>query len=112
MHTVLETPAYLAAAKTAGMTETEQTDIVDFLAADPQAGDVIKGTGGCRKFRFAKAGKGKSGGYRVVTWYGGGDIPVFLLTVFAKGRQANLTPQERNSLAKLTAAINRARKRP
>jgi hypothetical protein len=64
----------------------------------------------CRKFRFAKEGGGKSGGYRVVTWFGGGDVPVFLLTVFAKGRQATLTPDERNGLARITAALKRARK--
>jgi hypothetical protein len=70
----------------------------------------LQGTGGCRKFRFAKEGGGKSGGYRVVTWFGGGDVPVFLLTVFAKGRQATLTPDERNGLARITAALKRARK--
>jgi hypothetical protein len=82
----------------------------DFIAANPQAGDVLQGTGGCRKFCFAKEGGGKSGGYRVVTWFGGGDVPVFLLTVFAKGRQATLTPDERNRLARITAALKRARK--
>ena len=87
------------------MTETEREDIALFLAANPQAGDVIKGSGGCRKFRFARSGKGKSGGYRIVTWYGGGDIPVFLLTVFAKGQQANLSQSECNALTKLAKTL-------
>jgi hypothetical protein len=55
----------------------------------------MKETGGCRKVRIAKDGEGKSGGYRVITWFGAGDIPVFLLSVFAKGQKANLSKKER-----------------
>ena len=40
--------------------------------------------------------------YRLITYLGGNDIPVFLLTVFAKGQKANLNQAERNALAKLT----------
>lgn len=62
----------------------------------------MQGTGGCRKLRYRKPGTGKSGGYRVVTWFGGDDIPVFLLTMFGKNERANLSKAERNGLAKLT----------
>jgi hypothetical protein len=41
----------------------------------------------------------------VITWFGGGDIPVFLLTVFAKGQKANLSAKECNALAKLTGTL-------
>jgi len=105
MQTVIETRPYLAAAAAAGMSETECENTVTFIAANPQAGDVMKGTGGCRKVRIAKEREGKSGGYRVITWFGGGDIPVFLLTVFAKGRKANLSDKERNALAKLAGTL-------
>ncbi|MGH6917800.1 MAG: type II toxin-antitoxin system RelE/ParE family toxin [Geminicoccaceae bacterium] len=50
-------------------------------------------------------GKGKSGGYRVITFYSGGDFPVFLLTVFAKGERADLSKAERNALAQLTKVL-------
>jgi hypothetical protein len=76
-----------------------------FLAENPEAGDVMKETGGCRKVRIAKDGEGKSGGYRVITWFGGGDIPVFLLSVFTKRQKANLSNKERNALAKLTGTL-------
>jgi len=66
----------------------------------------MQGTGGCRKLRHKKPGSGKSGGYRVVTWFGGGDIPVFLLTVFGKNERANLSKAERNELAKLTGTLS------
>ncbi|OHC83162.1 MAG: hypothetical protein A3G73_03315 [Rhodospirillales bacterium RIFCSPLOWO2_12_FULL_67_15] len=53
---------------------------------------------GARKVRFAGRGKGKSGGYRVITFFSGPDIPVFLLNVFAKGDKADLSQGERNAL--------------
>jgi hypothetical protein len=48
--------------------------------------------------RVAGRGKGKSGGYRVITFYSSPAIPVFLLTVFSKGRKANLRDAEVNEL--------------
>ena len=105
MQTVVETAPYLAAAKNAGMTEAEMVAVVDAIAANPSIGDVIVGSGGCRKVRFAGRGKGKSGGYRVVTFYTGQDVPAFLLTVFGKGAKANLSKAETNGLAKFTTIL-------
>ncbi len=75
------------------------------MAENPQIGDLIEGTGGCRKFRVARPGQGKSGGYRVISFYYSEGIPVFLITAFAKNQQANLTKAERNSLSKLSALL-------
>ena len=105
MHTVIETNAYLAAANDAGMSEQERQNVVDVLAADPDAGVVMRGCGGARKLRIAKPGTGKSGGYRVITYYGGAVMPVFLLTVFGKGEKANLTDAECNTLAGFTKTL-------
>ncbi len=105
MHTVVETESYLRDAKSAGMTEDERNAAVDLVATNPEAGDVMQGTGGVRKARLAGRGKGKSGGYRIVYYFGGGDIPVFLLTVFGKGEKANLTQGEKNALRSLTATL-------
>jgi hypothetical protein len=63
MQAVIETEGYLRNAKDAGMTEDERTAAVDLIAANPEAGDVMQGTGGVRKARLAGRGKGKSGGY-------------------------------------------------
>ncbi len=87
------------------MSEAEIDSLVTFLAENPKAGDEVAGTGGCRKVRLAGRGKGKSGGYRVVTFFTGQLMPVFLITVFAKGEQANLSKAERNELRKLTKSI-------
>ncbi len=91
MHTVAETPAYLVSAKSAGMTDAEMTSAVNMIASDPLQGDLIKGSGGCRKVRVAGRGKGKSGGYRVVTYFAGADYPVFLMAALSKGSAANFS---------------------
>lgn len=105
MQTVAETESYLRDAKDAGMTEGERIAAVDLVAANPEVGDVMQGTGGVRKVRLAGKGKGKSGGYRIIYYFGGGDIPVYLLTVFSKGEKANLTQGERNALRAMAAIL-------
>lgn len=100
MHTVVEIPEYLIAAKKAGMTDDERQAAIDLIAANPEAGDIMLGTGGCRKVRIARQGGGKSGGYRVITYYTTDQQPVFLMTVITKGRQANLTDKQKNELRK------------
>lgn len=105
MHAVVETKAYIMAAKGAGMSEEEMQAVVDAVAADPEGGAVMRGCGGARKFRYAKPGKGKSGSYRIVTYFGGETIPVFLITVFGKGEKSNLSDAEKNQVAKLTKRL-------
>jgi hypothetical protein len=60
------------------------------------------GCGGARKLRVTRPGKGKSVGYRVITYFGGDEVPVFLLTVFPKNMKSNLTKVEQNAFAKAT----------
>jgi len=86
MHSVIETDQFLRDAKAIRLTDEERDEIVGFIAANPQAGDEIRGTGGARKIRWAGKGKGKRGGYRVFTFYSGDDIPVFLLRIISKNR--------------------------
>jgi len=87
------------------MSEEERIAVVDLIAADPEAGEIMPGCGGARKLRVAKPGKGKSGGYRVISYFAGDDVPVFLLTVFGKNEKTNLTKAERNVLAGLTKTL-------
>ncbi len=107
MQTVVETPDYLRDAKAAGVGEDERRSIVDYVAANPAAGDMIVGSGGARKIRFAAPGRGKSGGYRVVTYYGGGELPVFLLNIFKKGDRINLRKAEVNELREELSGLAR-----
>lgn len=68
------------------------------MAAEPDAGDVMPGTGGARKLRWSGRGKGKRGGLRVITFYSGPPVPVFLLAAFGKGKKIDLSAAERNEL--------------
>ena len=105
MHTVIETPAFIAASADAGMSTDEIAAFVSKVAERPDMGDLMKGTGGARKVRVAGRGKGKSGGYRIITFYAAADVPVFLLDCYGKGDQASLSMAERNELRTVLAEI-------
>jgi hypothetical protein len=88
-----------------------------FLAGEPEAGDVIPGTGGFRKLRWAdkRRGKGKRGGLRVIYYHLSGDAQIWLFTLYDKGEVADLNPAEKRQLkAALDAELARraARRRP
>ena len=104
MQTVVELPEFRSRAKKL-LLAPERTSIVNYLAMHPEAGSVMKGTGGIRKLRWAVRGRGKSGGVRIVYFFHNRTIPVFLLTVFAKGEKANLSLGERNELARYAMLI-------
>ena len=107
MHTVIETPSFLTDCRNAGLSDDEMSSIVAAISTDPTAGDLIPGTGGARKLRVAGRGKGKSGGYRTVSYFAGGDIPVLLLALISKGERADLSQAERNELRKELAGYAR-----
>jgi hypothetical protein len=78
---------------------------VAFVGANPEAGDIIPGTGGVRKIRWALEGMGKRAGARVIYYYRNERVPVFLLSAYAKNRKANLSKGERNALKRLVPAL-------
>jgi hypothetical protein len=98
MHAVIETSVFLRDAARAGLSETERDEIITMIARDPTVGDVIPGTGGARKLRVAGRGKGKSGGYRIISYFAAEDVPVLLLVLIDKRERTDLTQSERNAL--------------
>ena len=102
--TVVETKAFTASAK-GRMKQQEVDALIDILAAEPECGDLIQGTGGLRKVRFGVGGKGKRGSVRVVYYFYNDTMPVFLLTVFAKNEKDNLSKAESNTLAKVARTL-------
>ena len=108
MQTVLVTPTFERQAAKAALSDEEVADIISALAADPLSGDVIPGTGGARKLRFARQGSGKSGGYRTIHYFGGNHVPIFLLALIDKRKMANLTKAELNELAIILPQIAEA----
>jgi hypothetical protein len=75
------------------------------LVAKPNAGDLIKGSGGLRKLRWALPGRGKSGGVRIVYFWRVSESQILMLTMYAKNVQANLTPAQVKQLAKLVETL-------
>ncbi len=102
--TVGETPEYIRRV-TRLLSESERNDVIDYVAANPKTGDLIQGTGGVRKLRWARSGRGKSGGVRVIYYFHSEALPLYLLTVFGKGEKADLSQTERNELAKLVQQL-------
>jgi hypothetical protein len=105
MQTVLLTPTFLRQASACGLEGEDVDAIVLTIAGNPENGDVMAGTGGARKLRHPLGARGKSGGVRTIHYFGGRDVPVFLLAVYAKSEKANLTRAERNELAVLLPRI-------
>jgi hypothetical protein len=104
VNTVIELPEFIRRAVKL-LKENERESIISYLAAHPAAGDIMRGTGGIRKLRWRRGGKGKSGGVRVIYYFHDDRYPLFLITVFGKSEKANLTKAERNELSKLTRIL-------
>ena len=104
MLTVAELPEFIRTADKL-LSESERLDIIRYLAERPKAGDLMEGTGGVRKLRWGRGGQGKSGGVRVIYYFHDEAMPLYLLTLFAKGDHANLSKAERNELAGLVTLL-------
>jgi mRNA-degrading endonuclease RelE of RelBE toxin-antitoxin system len=89
MHSVIRTATFLSDARAAGLSENDQQLIVVAISENPELGDVMPGTGGCRKVRFAGKGKSKHGGYRTVHYFAADDVPVVLLALISKGERSD-----------------------
>ena len=102
--TVAELPSFTKQA-TKLLSKDEINDLINYLAANPEAGDMLEGTGGIRKIRWTRSGMGKSGGARVIYFYYNDHHPLLLIEIFAKNVKENLDKAERNQLAKLTEML-------
>ena len=71
----------------------ERTEFINWIAANPLAGDVVHGSNGCRKVRWSRSGMGKRGGARVIYFNRLASGEVVLLLVYAKAKFDNLRPE-------------------
>ena len=90
MHTVIETPVYSAKAATL-LTDAERESIAAFVASNPRAGAVLRGSGGIRKIRWSRGSRGKSGGVRVIYFNRLSDGEIWFLTLYAKSERATIS---------------------
>ncbi len=101
---VIETPTFLAEARRI-MDDDERGSLVDYLARNPLAGDVIPATGGVRKLRWALEGGGKRAGARIIYYFHSDTMPIFALTAYAKSERADISQSDRNDFRRLTALL-------
>lgn len=89
MHTVAETEVFAADAKSIWSGD-ERLEFIGWIAANPLAGDVIPGSGGCRKVRWSRSGMGKRGGVRVIYFNRLENGVIWLLVIYAKAVRGNI----------------------
>lgn len=86
------------------MSDDDYRLLQEALITRPDAGDVIKGSGGLRKVRWKLEGKGKSGGIRVIYYWVTAEDQIRMVYAYRKSRQENLTPEQ---LAMLKQIVER-----
>ena len=104
MIAVVETEEFLADVKGV-LSEDEHDALIQYVAQYPKAGDLIPQTGGLRKLRWAASGKGRRSGSRVIYYFHNMEVPVFLMAIYAKAVQTDLSPAQRKALAKELHAL-------
>ena len=102
--TVAETTPFQRKAATLLSTE-ERDDLIAYVSEHPSTGDLIQGTGGIRKIRWARGNKGKSGGVRVIYYYHSEIMPLYLLAIFGKNEKANVSAEEKHLLSSMVKEL-------
>jgi hypothetical protein len=90
MRTVAETPVFIRYAAEVWR-DAEREEFINFIAANPEAGKLIRGSGGCRKVRWSSEGQGKQGGARVI-YFLAAEGTIWLLIVYKKARSMTTCP--------------------
>jgi mRNA-degrading endonuclease RelE of RelBE toxin-antitoxin system len=81
--------------------DDEYRKLQHVLVIRPEAGDIIKGSGGLRKFRWGETGRGKRGGVRVIYYWLKSKELILMLLIYSKKEQDDLNPQQLNLLKKI-----------
>jgi mRNA-degrading endonuclease RelE of RelBE toxin-antitoxin system len=108
--TVAETPSFIRQAAKL-WTEDDRNAFVNFIAANPDAGDIIPHTSGLRKIRGGRPGTGKRGGVRVIYFYHDDSMPLYLLLIYAKAAQENWSSDEKQRAKALTDTLRQTYQR-
>jgi mRNA-degrading endonuclease RelE of RelBE toxin-antitoxin system len=101
---VVEFPDFSSDAR-ALLTDEQLETMRHELSTLRQLGSIIKDTNGLRKFRWGAKGKGKRGGVRVIYYYGGDHMPIFLIAVYSKSEKADMSPAEKKAARKIVSVI-------
>jgi len=87
------------------LSDDERAEFADYIGANPESGKVIPGLKGVRKVRWGRGNHGKRGGVRIIYLYVVVKSTVYLLTIYAKAHQADLTAAQRKAILGAVAAL-------
>ncbi len=96
----IETPIFSRAIKGV-LTDDQLHQIQITLSLYPHMGDIIPHSGGIRKLRWVRSGKGKRGGLRVIYFWVVGEHKIYLLYLYAKSKQENMTIDQLRTLREI-----------
>lgn len=83
------------------LSETEKERLIDWLALNPLDGDIIVGTNGVRKTRWAYGSRGKSGGLRIIYYFRDLNMPIYIVAVYKKNEKLNISAREKQMINRL-----------
>ncbi|MCF6807827.1 type II toxin-antitoxin system RelE/ParE family toxin [Thiotrichales bacterium 19S9-12] len=103
--TVVETPIFIKIIEEI-ITKEIKEDLIEYIAKNPTAGDLLTGAGGCRKIRWKiTENTGKSGGIRTIYYYYNDTMPVYLLLAYPKSVKANISKETKNKLKQMVTEL-------
>jgi hypothetical protein len=85
----IESPAF-ERVRTVYLDDDEYADLQQFMMRNPEAGNIVRGSGGVRKLRWRRQGGGKRGGLRVIYFVCYQPNEFWMLALYAKARQENV----------------------
>jgi hypothetical protein len=85
--------------------DAELDEFTDYIARNPEAGDIVRGTGGVRKIRWNAKGKGKRGGARVIYFFYNPNNPVYLVSIYAKNERETISEADRKLYGRMSEEI-------
>ena len=88
------------------LSDDEYRGLQAYLIQKPDAGDIVRGSGGVRKVRWSRDGAGKSGGVRVIYYWEKFESEIWMLTIYAKSEKATISGPD---LKRILEAVNRAK---
>jgi len=103
MRTIAETNEFRKRVKSLSISDEDVSDIISTLAKNPELGEALGA--GLYKIRIARKGDGKRGGYRILYFYKPIEMPIFLLTIFAKNEKDNISKSEKKALIDLCKTL-------
>lgn len=87
------------------LSDEEKDQLIDWLSLNPDAGDIIQGTNGVRKVRWAYGARGKRGGLRVIYYFRDLNMPIYLIAVYKTNEKLNISAGEKKVISQMVDEI-------